>query len=213
MKLTKNILVIVALLSLAVAIITCNTSSISDKQLPLTGYNRVLNQWRAERKALTIKYQFALTELQNENILLKKETQRKKDGLGIARERVLSLEQQLKNILAGSDSANLSTASINTANEYFAAQAAKDTACDQTINAIENQLANRDSVIIIKDSLLGNFRDFQKEQALQTELLTEELNTCYKIQKKKRIQNKLLAGGMAFLSGITATVLIKQNLK
>jgi hypothetical protein len=213
MKQTKNVLVIAVLLITALSITTCNRKKTADNQFILTGYNRVLNQWKAERKALAIKYQNALTELQRENIVLKEETQYKKNGLEIARKKAFSLEQQLKNILASSDSTVLGKASINTAYEYFEAQSAKDTACDQIINSIESQLVNRDSAIVLKDSLLGNFRDLQKEQELQTNLLTEELNTAYKIQKKKRIQNKWLACGMVFVSGIVTTVLIKQKLK
>jgi hypothetical protein len=213
-KIRNGLLLVAALLIGIIGIVTCNTKTHNNDSGTSELNTRILNQWKAERKALAIKYQNEINVLQEENISLKEEAQTKKQHLSAYRLKASILEDQLKKILSKADSSNIfPNSALEVAQSYFEVQALNDTTCDQTITVLETQVANRDSVIVIQNHSLSNFRDLEKEQDMRTQLLDEELNTAYKAQKKKIRQNRLLTCGMVFISGITTTVLIKQKIK
>jgi hypothetical protein len=92
-------------------------------------------------------------------------------------------------------------------------QTRSDTACDQTIAALENSLANSDSSLLFQKQIEYNLRDLGKEQELRNEYLNEQLKIAFKAQKKKTRQNKLLKAGILILTGITTSLFITQSLK
>lgn len=72
-------------------------------------------------------------------------------------------------------------------------------------------LAVRDSQILILNKSYGQLQDFAKEQALREQQLTNDLNTTLKALNRKRNQNRILAGGMLFISGVATTLFIKSR--
>lgn len=92
-------------------------------------------------------------------------------------------------------------------------QELSDSACDVTISNLESGIANRDSTIRLYAGIEVNLKDIQKQQEQNIQLLTEQLNTAYKNQKKKTRQQKILSGGLLILSGITTALLLTQNAK
>lgn len=88
-----------------------------------------------------------------------------------------------------------------------------DSACVETINNLELVVANRDTSIQIYKRVEINLRDIQRAQDLQTQQLTEQLNIAFKAQRKKSRQNKWLAGGLVFISGISTALLVPHYLK
>lgn len=72
-------------------------------------------------------------------------------------------------------------------------------------------VAVRDSELVILNKSYASINDFSKEQLLREQQLTNDLNTSLKSLRRKRIQNKILAGGMLFISGIATTLLIKSR--
>lgn len=82
---------------------------------------------------------------------------------------------------------------------------------ENKVDLTENLVAIRDSEIVICNRSYSQLKDFIDEQARREQKLTEDLNTLLKQQKKKRLQNRLLAGGMLFISGIATTLFIKSR--
>lgn len=124
------------------------------------------------------------------------------------------LQEQLRQALTRIDSVPFVADTIlPIAENYFASEAASDSSCTEAIRSLEQIVINRDSSICLYKKNEANQRDLQREQMLREQQLTEQLNTAYKVQRKKILQNKFLAGGLVFITGFTATLLINQKLK
>lgn len=170
--------------------------------------------WKTEKQQLQMQYHKQIEKLQSGKDSLQLVVIEKKKALSVYRIKTAFLEEKLKYAITNIDSSCVLPDSIKPlAYEYFAAQAANDSTCDRTISTLDRIVANRDSSIVLFKKAESNIRDLHREQELRNQLLTEELNTAYKVQKKKNIQNKFLAGGLIFISGLTTTLLIKQTLK
>ena len=72
-------------------------------------------------------------------------------------------------------------------------------------------VAVRDSELVFANKSFNTLTNFSKEQLIREQQLTNDLNTALKSLRKKRIQNKIWAGGMLFISGIATTLLIKSR--
>lgn len=72
----------------------------------------------------------------------------------------------------------------------------------------ESKCAVRDSEIIICNKAYSGLKDLLKEQAMREQQLTESLNEALKQQRKKRLQNRFLTGGMLFVSGLATSFII-----
>lgn len=76
---------------------------------------------------------------------------------------------------------------------------------------MESMIAIRDSQILICERSYHETKDILLEQSLREQQLTENLNAALKQLKRKRLQNRMLAGGMLFVSGIITTLYIKSK--
>jgi hypothetical protein len=76
---------------------------------------------------------------------------------------------------------------------------------------MQSLVAIRDSQIEVCDRSYREAKDLILEQSLREQQLTKSLNVALKQLKRKRVQNKVLAAGMLFLSGITTTLYIKSR--
>lgn len=74
-----------------------------------------------------------------------------------------------------------------------------------------SMIAIRDSQIVLCDRSYQETKDLLLEQSLREQQLTENLNVALKQLKRKRLQNRVLAGGMLFVSGIITTLYIKSK--
>lgn len=72
-------------------------------------------------------------------------------------------------------------------------------------------VAIRDTQIVLCNRSYLEIKNLTQEQMLREQKLTEDLKTILKQQKRKRVQNKILAAGMLFVSGITTTLFIKSR--
>lgn len=81
----------------------------------------------------------------------------------------------------------------------------------QRDSLLETMVAVRDSQIVMCNTAYQEVSNLAKEQLLREQKLTDDLNTIIKQQKSKRFQNKLLAAGMLFVSGIATTVYISSK--
>lgn len=82
---------------------------------------------------------------------------------------------------------------------------------EQKNSLMEKMVAVRDTQIMICTHSYKEAKDLIREQEQREEQLTEDLNTALKQLKRKKFQNKLLAAGMLFVSGIAATLYIKSK--
>lgn len=173
-----------------------------------------IHEWKQEKLQLQKQYENKIADLQTKKDSLQNIVSEKKKVLAIYRLKTQALQSQLKDALVKADTSKLvSDTLLPMAENYFEAQALSDSTCIETINSLEQIVANRDSSIFMHKQVETNLRDFQKEQQLRQQLLTEQLNTAYKAQKRKVIQNKFLASALVFVTGFTTTLLITQTLK
>lgn len=96
--------------------------------------------------------------------------------------------------------------------------AAVNLSTDSLISSFEKQscfmeelLATKDSQIVICGNAYLEIKSLAQEQALREQKLQDDLNTALKQQTRTRVQNKILAAGMLFVSGITTTLFIKSR--
>jgi hypothetical protein len=172
-----------------------------------------LSQWRKERKekqALVQVYEIKITQLQRLNKTLWQSSLQSKQHLYSYRKKEDMLQSHLQNAI---EHFSQKDSSINDTitpliHELDSVRDRSDQQCDTTITLLEKSVLNRDSIIQFQKQIEIQLQDFNKQQALQNEYLTNQLNDAYKQQKKKSRQNKLLSAGLLILSGITATVLV-----
>ncbi len=72
----------------------------------------------------------------------------------------------------------------------------------------ESKCAVRDSEIVICNKAYSGLKDLVKEQVMREQQLTESLNEALKQQRKKRLQNRFLTGGMLFVTGLATSFII-----
>jgi hypothetical protein len=82
---------------------------------------------------------------------------------------------------------------------------------DRKDSLMQSMVAIRDSQIALCDKSYSEAKDLILEQSKREQQLTENLNVALKQLKRKRFQNKILAAGMLFISGITTTLYIKSQ--
>lgn len=82
---------------------------------------------------------------------------------------------------------------------------------ETNISELQCLVATKDSQIVICHSSYSQLKDLMAENLQREMMLTKELQTAYKVQRRKVIQNKLLAGGFLILSGITTTLFLNSN--
>lgn len=210
----KRLLIAFALFTCIVGIGTCTLREKPKQPDKHPESDSIASLWKKEKQQLQVQYHKQIDKLQSDKDSLQTVVIEKKKALSTYRNKAALLEDQLKYVIANADSSYVMPDSLKSlAYDYFAAQALNDTSCDSTINTLEQIVANRDTTIVLFKKSEKNMRDLQREQELRNQLLTEELNTAYKVQKKKILQNKFLAGGLIFISGLTTTLLIHQTLK
>ena len=73
----------------------------------------------------------------------------------------------------------------------------------------QSMLAVRDSQLVVCNGAYQQAQSLVTEQVARERQLTEDLNTALKQQKRTRLKSRLLGGGMLFLSGLTATLLLR----
>jgi len=76
------------------------------------------------------------------------------------------------------------------------------------IKLTETKCAVRDSEIVICNNAYSGLKDLVKEQAMREQQLTQSLNEALKQQRKKRLQNRFLTGGILFVSGLATSFII-----
>lgn len=210
----KRLLIAFALFTCIVSIGTCTLRDQPKQPDKHPESDSIASLWKKEKLQLQVQYHKQIDKLQSDKDSLQSVVLEKKKALFTYRNKAALLEDQLKNVIANADSGYVLSDSLKSlAYDYFATQAINDSTCDSTINTLEQIVANRDTTIVLFKKSEKNMRDLQREQELRNQLLTEELNTAYKVQKKKILQNKFLAGGLIFISGLTTTLLIHQTLK
>lgn len=75
----------------------------------------------------------------------------------------------------------------------------------------EEVVAVRDSQLFVCNNAYRDMQSLVNEQVARERQLSEELKTALKQQKRARVQNRILALGMLFISGITTTLIIKAK--
>lgn len=213
-QLKNGIIAGLVILIFSICLFTCHQQSPQTADNPNISTDTLfLYQWRAERNAkeqLVKEYEKTINVLEDKNFTLSKLNSSNKLQLRYYRTKEILLTKNLQsyiNDLANKDSC-VNDSIIPLINELTEFRDSANNQCDTTITLLEQQLINRDSLLLLRKQIEIQLRDFNKEQALQNNYLTNQLNTAYKQQKKKSRQNKLLAGGLLILSGITTSILL-----
>lgn len=196
---------------------TCQFKSCKDenKSEVNTTDTLFLNQWRkekAEKINLITNYENSIRKLQISKDSLFKDVQIKRNSIASFRFKTAHYEDLLRYHLASSDTTNKKVSEL-LLDSLMISQDRSDTACDETINGLENIIANRDSIIDLHEKVEFNLKEIQKTSDLNVVFLTAQLNDNRTLLRKKTRQNKLLSGGLVLLTGIATTLLITQHLK
>ena len=96
---------------------------------------------------------------------------------------------------------------------YIALQLEKDSICNESINTLQLVSTKQDSIISLKNKELLNLYDLTKFYQQREQILTEELNTAYKSQRKVLLKAKLFKGMAILLTGVSSALIINQTLK
>jgi|688.fasta_scaffold234798_3 hypothetical protein len=96
---------------------------------------------------------------------------------------------------------------------YIALQLEKDSICKESINTLQLVSTKQDSIISLKNKELLNLYDLTKFYQQREQILTEELNTAYKSQRKVLLKAKLFKGMAILLTGVSSALIINQTLK
>ncbi|MCA0429070.1 MAG: hypothetical protein LCH32_01055 [Bacteroidetes bacterium] len=94
---------------------------------------------------------------------------------------------------------------------YVAWVDSTQTIYESNISQLENMVAIKDSQVVICSASYLQIKGLLDENLERERKLSDDLNTAYKSQRRKVLQNKLLAGGMLILSGIATTLYINAN--
>ena len=209
----KNLGIGIGIFALIVLIGTCAFKQ--NESPPISeSDNSYINFLKDKQTELNITYKKHFYTLQREKDSLIQLVSEKKKSLSIYRYKSKELEQQLRYVLATVDSSKILNDSVSPLAEiYFAIQQERDSACNQSIRAMEIIAAKQDSVIVIQNREKDNFMELQKQQELNALRLTEQLNTAYKQQRKTILKSRLLSGTLILVSGFTSALLINQTLK
>lgn len=82
---------------------------------------------------------------------------------------------------------------------------------ETTIKQLTNIVAVKDSEIVVCQISYTRLKSITDDNLQRERKLTEDLETAYKQQRKKQIQNKVLAAGFLILSGLTTSLLIQSR--
>lgn len=82
---------------------------------------------------------------------------------------------------------------------------------ETTIIQLHNIVAVKDSEIVVCQISYTQLKSISDDNLKRERKLTEDLETAYKQQRKKQIQNKVLAAGFLVLSGLTTSLLIQSR--
>jgi hypothetical protein len=210
----KNILIGFAVLIFIVCIGTCTLNQTNPDKPPALIDTTFVGKWKAKKEFLLKRYDEELTKLQTQNDSLKNEVGFKKKQLFVVQSKSSVLESRLKAFAEKLDSSHAYTENLNPLVDSLAyAQTQSDSTCNQTVRALEQVVANRDSSISVYKNETATLRDLRKEQADREQLLTEQLNIAFKTQKRIALKGKFLSAGLVLLSGFTSALLINQHIK
>mgnify|MGYP001006378716 CR=1 FL=1 len=211
----KNFLIAFFLFAAIVFIGTCTVSQRPpERSSPSPVQDSLLKHYEEEKLELQRHFEVQLQKLEVRNDSLSTEVAHSKRLYLTYRIKANSLQSALNDALVKADTVSIVRDTIRPlVDTYFEAEAREDSTCNATISAMEKVIGNRDSAIVIEKGIADNLRDLKAEQEMRVRILTEQLNTAYKVQKRKTLQNKLLAGGLILLSGISSSLLIIQTLK
>jgi len=82
---------------------------------------------------------------------------------------------------------------------------------ETTITQLHNIVAVKDSEIVVCQISYTQLKSISDDNLQRERKLTEDLETAYKQQRKKQIQNKVLAVGFLILSGVTTSLIIQSR--
>ncbi|MGQ0829338.1 MAG: hypothetical protein ACT4ON_13200 [Bacteroidota bacterium] len=172
----------------------------------------------AELKAIESKYQSEMFVLQNKCDSLENELDQTKVKLsdykfklGISKNEVLNSAK--KDTIGKTVTERLSDCDSLKKQVIDFVAIVDSTTCtyETAIYEYEDLLATQTKQIVICDSSFLQVKNLMEENLMRERKLTQDLQTAYKQQRRKKLQNKLLAGGILILSGISTTLYINAN--
>ena len=208
-------IIIVALALICILLGTCEVRHRLNSPEPVSKIDTVqFHRYRQEKELEINRYQEKLGRLQQVKDSLWFLAAVSKTVFQETRPKVKHYQVKLKeSLLLPEETPGFKDSLLAIADSLVHYQDRADSACIGTISTLEEVVANRDSSIQIHKQVEKNLRDIQTAQNLQTQQLTEQLNIAYKAQRKKGRQNKWLAGGLVFISGIATAIIVPRYSK
>jgi hypothetical protein len=205
----------IALCLVATLLFTLQLCNPTDSFHDVKGEQYWREQNEKEIMQLNRVYQRNLSDLQAKSDSLKKELKQTAEKLKasklkqhLSEHKVLTLAQpdtvsSVKDQLSTCDS--LRAEVINYVSHVDSTQAYYDT----TIVQMQEIITVKDSGLRICETSYEKLKEISEDNLRREQRVTDELNKAVKQNKRKTIQNKILAGGILLLSGFAATILLK----
>jgi hypothetical protein len=210
----NRILMITALALCFISVKNCVNCCPGQKQQSVYYGDSLMNAWTREKLAMQTEYEARIKKLESEKDSLQLLAGSQKRKLANQRVKTEALKARIAEAVTVIDSTGCLPDTVRTlVKDYVNAESENDSLCDATISSLEQLLANREDAISGFRQVENIQRDLLKEQQLRNSHLTEQLNSAYKVQKRKSRQNRILAGGILLLSGITTSILLTNSEK
>lgn len=208
----KNFALAFAVFSFVFILGTCGVKHLKPKEVPKTD-TTLIHLVKEKVNHLQNFYQQQIKSLELSKDSLKAHFTKSQKALFKLRAATTLSEQKLTKQL-DKDTSQFVNDSIKPAlTNYIALQLEKDSICNESINTLQLVSTRQDSIISLKNKELLNQYDLTKFYKQREQILTEELNTAYKAQRKAVLRARLYKGMALLLSGISSALIINQTLK
>jgi hypothetical protein len=208
----KNFALAFTVFSLVFILGTCGVKQLKPKEVPRTD-TTLIHLVKEKVSHIQNFYQQQIKSLELSKDSLKVHFTKSQKALFKLRTATKLSEQKLVKQL-DSDTSQFVNDSIKPAlTNYIALQLEKDSICNESINTLQLVSTKQDSIISLKNKELLNQYDLTRFYQQREQILTEELNTAYKSQRKVLLKAKLFKGMAILLTGVSSALIINQTLK
>jgi hypothetical protein len=98
-------------------------------------------------------------------------------------------------------------------NDCIVIQVNADSTCAKSVRSLEQLLGNAQRELSVFCQVEDNLRDREQQYELRIQQLSNELDTAYKVQKRKAESNRLISSGLKILSSLITSLYVWQTLK
>lgn len=220
MKIVTTMRIIFFLLGVVTTISTSRLFNSCNKPVPVMADASVISALQpvaSQQAAVMAASEQHIAELQTENKLLAQQVKDTKTAIAGLYKKSATIETTLRQQVATASFLTDTTQRLsncdsiaNTATELLQSSEQKDSLHQLLTNGLEEQIGNRDSIIVVQEKQQNYLQlNYDRTFAQQQLLLSDNLHLQRQV-KRQRVKSKLASVGM-FLLGGTATFILLRH--